>query len=119
MTKMINNLMSGATRRNRGSTALLGITYSTRARVSNIIKQYSQIDWLIGREFWTFISDDSATAFEIFNLIEEISDAPKNEGAETYASLLERKIDEITNQLREKYGDSGNEMWNKMLEDNM
>lgn len=119
ITKMINSLMAGATRRNHGSIALLGITYSTRENVSNIIRQYSQIDWLIGREFWTFIGDNPATAHEIFNIIKEVSDTPKTEGSETYSSLLGRKVGEIASQLRERYGDSGDEMWEKMFEDNM
>ena len=42
LVQMINQLLVSATRRNAGSIALLGMTYGNRAKVSGIIRKYSQ-----------------------------------------------------------------------------
>lgn len=69
MMKSINTLLQSATRRNRGSVALLGMTYGKTERVSSIIQKYSQIDWLIGKKFWAFISDQPDFARQLFDII--------------------------------------------------
>jgi hypothetical protein len=119
ITKMINTLMAGATRRNHGSVALLGMTYGNRESVSSIIQRYSQIDWLIGKEFWAFIGDSPSSAHQIFDLVTEVVTSIRAPEEESYSSLYRKKVDEVASQLRKKYGDSGNEMWEKLFEDSM
>ena len=120
ITSTINTLLKSAMRRNQGSVALLGMTYGTREQVSGIIQSYSHIDWIIGREFWGFISGDKNAYSEIFRMVKDISDHYRpNPDDLQFQELLRVKIDSIACQIRLKYGDGGDEMWSKLLEDNM
>lgn len=109
----INILLRSAVRRNRGSVALLGMTYGKRDKVSNIIQKYSQVDWIIGKEFWGFLSDNPNCAEKLFKLVEEVADAYGHEELK-----LDEKIDEIAEEIKERYGDGGKEMWKNIFEDN-
>ncbi len=117
--QMINALMKSATRRNRGSVALLGMTYGKRERVSNIIQKYSEIDWLIGSEFWSFISDEKDCALELFDMIQDVADNYSPSGNKSYSIMYQEKVDMLTREITKKYGESGDEMWNKILNDNI
>jgi hypothetical protein len=115
--EQISTLLVSAARRNRGSVPLLGMTYGNSEMVSSIVRKYSQVDWIIGREFWSFISEDEGSAKEIFNLIRELD----TEGDDTdiaFSEYLDQKISELSEQIIDKYGD-GEDMWEQLFEDNM
>jgi hypothetical protein len=113
----INKLLSGALRRNHGSVALLGMTYGKRRRVSSIIQRYSNVNWLIGREFWGFISEDKDCAQKIFDIAGELN-AVVPDGGLPFRERYENKIDALAEQIRNKYGE-GHAMWQKLFDDNM
>jgi hypothetical protein len=115
----INTLLQSATRRNSGSVALLGMTYGRRDRVSSIIQKYSRIDWLIGKEFWEFISDNPGFARELFDIVADISDHYSPDGGVPYHQRYEHKVAELTDKIVEKYGASGTSMWDRIFEENM
>lgn len=117
ITSMINRLLRGATRRNRGAVALLGMTYGKRERVSSIIQRYSQVDWLIGQEFWAFISEDPNCAQEIFSIATELTEAVSGDGL-PYRERYRAKVTNLASQIRQRYGE-GSEMWEGLFEDNM
>ena len=112
----ISRLLTSATRRNSGSIALLGMTYGKRERVSNIIQQYSQVNWKIGREFWSFIAEDDNCAQELFEMAGETNYSP-DDGI-SFKDKYREKVQELATQIREKYGD-GEDMWERIFEDNM
>jgi len=111
LVTMINRLLQSAIRRDPGSIALLGMTYSNRKRVSGIIRGYSQIDWKIGREFWEFIGTHGV-AEKIYDLIADVN----NEIDDT--QLYEKKLLALETAIKERYGE-GEAMWEKLFEDNM
>jgi len=119
ITNEINRLLGSATRRNQGSIALIGMTYGTRNRVSDILQKYSQVDWLIGREFWEFISDDEECAKKIFDAAAEVARQPG--GGVSYRKHFEEKVRELASQIRERYGtdESGRVRWDRLFDDNM
>ena len=117
--QQINTLLQGAIRRNHGSVALLGMTYGKRDRVSSIIQKYSQINWLIGKEFWEFISDDPHFARTLFEIVQDISDNYIPDGGLPFHQRYAQKVDELTRQIQQKYGDGGPEMWEKIFQDNL
>jgi hypothetical protein len=119
ITESTNRLLQSATRRNKGSIALLGMTYGNPERVSGIIKGYSAVDWVVGRDFWKFISDDSHCAEEIFKIIGEVVEEFVPDDGDPYPVRYKKKLAELTQAIREKYGDGGEEMWRKLFEDNM
>lgn len=119
IVQQINTLLQGAVRRNHGSVALLGMTYGKRERVSSIIQRYSQIDWLIGKEFWEFISDDPEFVNRFFEIVQDISDNYVPDGGLPYHDRYLQKVDELTSQITSKYGDGGPEMWERIFQDNI
>jgi hypothetical protein len=94
------------------------MTYGKRARVSGIIQGYSDINWIIGREFWAFVSDDENTSQELFDIASDVAEHHVPDGGESYNVRLERKIAELANQIETKYG-TGEEMWKRLFDDNM
>jgi len=113
----ISKLLLSAARRNRGSVPLIGMTYGKKDRVSNILQKYSKVDWIIGREFWEFISEDPDCAWKIFKIVGELADSSLGRG-ESYRKLYKQKVGGLTQQIEKKYG-KGKGMWKKLFDDNM
>lgn len=82
----ITQLLESARRRNRGSVVWFGMCYGNPEQVSSIVKRYVGIDFMIGRQFWEFISGDPNCIDEIFEIAAEVSNTfrgPEGEVAET------------------------------------
>jgi len=118
----IAQLLRSAQRRNRGSLALYGMCYGSKTRVSSIVRKYVQeeggIDWISGREFWEFISDDPQCLDEIYKIVAEIGRKFKDPKGQSLSEVIEAKIQQLTKEFEKIYGKSGNKMWKKLLEDN-
>jgi len=118
----IAQLLRSAQRRNRGSVVLYGMCYGSKAQVSSIVRKYVQeeggIDWISGREFWQFISDDPQCLEEIYEIATEVGRTFKDPKGESLSEVIEKKIDELVKEFETKYGKSGKTMWKKLLEDN-
>jgi hypothetical protein len=98
----------------------LGMTYGKRSRVSGIIQRYSQVNWLMGREFWEFITGDPDCARKIFDVACEVAETYRPPGASlTYRQLKLPKMKEIAQEIRRRYGSEESEMWRNLLEDNV
>lgn len=119
IVQQINTLLSGATRRNHGSVALLGMTYGKRDRVSSIIRRYSQIDWLIGKEFWEFISDDPMFVQTLFGIVQDVADNYIPDGGLPFRARYTQTVEELAKQIQQKYGDGGPEMWDRIFQENI
>lgn len=118
----IAQLLRSAQRRNRGSVALYGMCYGSKARVSSIVRKYVQeeggVDWISGREFWEFISDDPQCVDEIYEIAAEVGRTFKDPEGESLSEVIEKKVNELTKEFESKYGRGGKMMWKKLLEDN-
>lgn len=118
----IAQLLRSAQRRNRGSVALYGMCYGSKAQVSSIVRKYVQeeggIDWLSGKEFWEFISDDPHCLEEIYEIAAEIDGTFKDPKGQTLSEIIDDKIQELTKEFEEIYGKCGRSMWEKLLENN-
>jgi len=118
----IAQLLRSAQRRNRGSVALYGMCYGGKAQVSSIVKKYVQeeggVDWISGRKFWEFISDDRQCVEEIYEIAAEIGRTFRDPKGKSLSEVIEKKIDELTEEFEKKYGKSGKTMWEKILKNN-
>jgi len=116
----ISQLLNSARRRNRGSVALFGMCYGNKEQVSSIVRKYVEqeggVEWITGREFWEFISDDPACIDEIYRTTNEVSATFKDEYGQTLKEIVEAKLVELQAQFEERYGQSGDVMWAKLLE---
>lgn len=117
ISNQISTLLQSAVRRNSGSVALVGMTYGKRERVSSILQRYSQVNWIIGREFWEFISENPNCAHEIFLIASETTQEVPDGGL-PYRERYREKVRLLAEQIREKYGED-DDMWNRLFEDNM
>lgn len=118
----IAQLLRSAQRRNRGSLTLYGMCYGSNARVSSIVKKYVEeeggIDWICGKKFWEFISDDPQCVEEIYEIAADIGRTFKDGSGESLSEVIEGKIQELTKEFEKTYGKSGGSLWKKLLEDN-
>lgn len=114
----MSQLLLSVQRRNRGSTALLGMCYGTREQVMSTVKKYSDVDWLAGREFWGFISDEPDCIDEIYAIAGEIGETFTDVHGQTLSEILEAKIAELRGEFELLYGESGSMMWKNLLDKN-
>jgi hypothetical protein len=118
----ISQLLRSAQRRNRGSVALFGMCYGSKQQVSNIVRQYVEqeggINWLSGREFWEFISDDPNCIDEIYEIAAMVGEECRDAQGQTLSEILDAKAEELQEQFEELYGKSGNLMWENLLKRN-
>ncbi|WHX97951.1 PmeII family type II restriction endonuclease [Neobacillus sp. DY30] len=115
----ISSDLQSAVRRAPGSAGLLGITYGKADRVSGITQQYLSFDFEAGRDFWEFISNDPECYRKLWYLTISIAENFEDRGGLTLKELIELKREELTAEFLSKYGESGNQMWNNFLEENM
>lgn len=115
MAVRITQLLHSAQRRNLGSVALFGMCYGSPQQVCNIVQKYVEVDWLVGRKFWEFISDDPDCIDEIYRIAAEVSESFRDDKGQTLRELLDSKVKELQEQFEELYGKSGEEMWENLL----
>lgn len=118
----IAQLLRSAQRRNRGSLALYGMCYGSKARVSSIVRKYVQeeggVDWVSGREFWEFISDDPECLEEVYAIAAEVSETFKDPKGQSLSEVIDVKMKELIKEFGKTYGKSGSSMWKKLLKEN-
>jgi hypothetical protein len=114
----MSKLLLSVQRRNRGSVAILGMCYGTREQVMSTVKKYSDVDWLAGREFWEFISDDPTCIDEIYAIAGEVGETFRDAHGQTLSEILDVKIKELQREFELLYGKSGSTMWKHLLEKN-
>jgi hypothetical protein len=114
----MSQLLLSVQRRNRGSVALLGMCYGTREQVMSTVKKYSDVDWLVGREFWEFISDDPGCIDEIYDMAREVGETFRDPHGETLSEIIETKSKELGDDFTRRYGKSEGEMWKNLLAGN-
>lgn len=118
----ITQLLNSARRRNRGSVAMFGMCYGTQKQVSSIVRKYVEkeggVEWIAGREFWEFISDDPNCIDEIYQIATEVSETFKDKRGQTLKEVVNSKIAELEKQFENRYGKSGSSMWENLLKYN-
>lgn len=118
----IAQLLRSAQRRNRGSLALYGMCYGNKAQVSSIVRKYVQeeggVDWISGKEFWKFISDDPHCLEQIYEIAAEVGKTFKDPEGQSLFEVVENKVHELKREFVKIYGESGNKMWKKLLQRN-
>lgn len=73
---------------------------------------------LIGREFWEFIGDNPDTMAEVLELAGEAA-GELEAGDESYSERVERKLAELVDEFKRRYGAELNEdAWARFLADN-
>lgn len=114
----ITRLLQSTQRRNRGSVALFGMCYGNPDQVSSIVRKYVEVDTIIGKAFWEFVSDDPDCMAEIYDLATEVGESFRDAQGQTLTQILEAKVTELQSEFEQLYGQSGSEMWDKLLEQN-
>jgi len=118
----ISQLLRSAQRRNRGSVALFGMCYGSKKQVSSIVRKYvgeeGKIDWLAGREFWEFISDTPDCIEEIFEIASQAGESFQGPNGQTLSQVLEAKVADLCTEFQKMYGESGEDMWKRLLDQN-
>jgi len=118
MAQRISSLLHSAQRRNAGSVALFAMCYGNPGRVSSIVRKYVEVNWIIGRAFWEFVSDDPNCIDEIYAIATEVSQQFRDKEGQTLAEVLEAQVQKLQSEFEALYGQGGEEMWKKLLDMN-
>ena len=118
MAQRISGLLHSAQRRNAGSIALFAMCYGSPDRVSSIVRQYVEVEWIIGRKFWEFVSDDHNCIDEIYAIATEVSQEFRDKQGQTLSEVLEAQVRQLQSEFEQLYGRGGEEMWQKLLDMN-
>jgi len=81
-------------------------------------KEMGKIDWLAGREFWEFISDTPGCIEEIFEIASQVGEDFQGPDGRTLSQILEAKVADLCTEFQKMYGESGEEMWKRLLDQN-
>lgn len=120
ISEEVNEFLAKTRARDPEASIYLGMTYGKRSRVSSIIQRYAHVNWLMGREFWEFISDDPECAWEIFQIACEVAENYRPTGvALSYRQLKLPKMKEIAEAIQARYGRDEGDMWKNLFEDNV
>lgn len=82
------------------------------------MEQEGGIDWITGREFWEFISDDPNCIDEIYEIAGEVGEEFRDAHGQTLSEILNAKIEELYRQFEKLYGKSSSLMWKNLLKRN-
>ncbi len=120
LASRISQLLQSAERRNRGSVALYGMCYGHPDRVSSIVRNpnYMTVGWIVGRQFWEFISDDPDCIEEIYRIAAEVGQTFRVSSGVTLKQLYDSKFEELLQEFERFYGASGDSMWQRLLQHN-
>lgn len=102
-------------------TAHLGLIHGKKVRLKgSVLDRYSNVDWLVGREFWQFIADDPDCARKIFEIACDVTEnyAPQGNPL-SYRQLKYPKVKEISDAIKKCYGEDPDEMWRNLFLDNI
>ena len=111
--------LQSAVRRAPGSAGLLGITYGKEHMVSSVTHSYLSFDFKAGRDFWSFISGDPNCYKKLWLLTIDVAEKYRHKSGKSLKALIEENREELTTDFIEKYGESGEFMWENFLEWNM
>ncbi len=118
----ISQLLRSAQRRNRGSVALFGMCYGSHEQVSSVVRRYVEeeggVDWIAGREFWEFISDDPHCVDEIYKIAGEVGRRFRDDQGQTLLQIVEAKTRELEREFVRLYGGRRTRMWRNLLRRN-
>jgi len=118
MAVKISELLHSAQRRNSGSVAMFGMCYGNPEQVSGIVRKYVGVNYKIGREFWSFLSEEDDCIDQIYAIAAEVSEQFQDPQGRSLREAINHKIDELTEEFKQRYGESGPEMWQKLLQEN-
>lgn len=114
----ISELLHSAQVRNFGAVALFGMCYGNPDRVSSIVRRYVTVPYKVGHNFWAFLSGDENCIDQIYAIAAEVSESFRDPKGRSLREALDQKVAELTEEFILRYGETGPEMWEKLLREN-
>ena len=114
----ISELLHSAQMRNFGAIALFGMCYGNPDRVSSIVRRYVTVPYKVGRDFWAFLSGEENCIDQIYAVVAEVSETFRDPKGRSLKEALNQKVEQLTEEFIRRYGESGSEMWERLLREN-
>lgn len=106
MVQSLNSAIQDIEDKNSSSIGVLGMTYGTQDIVSTEIRSnldnYDERAY-VGREFWGLISGEEDYLDFLRSTIRDINSRLSQEYEADYGELLDKKIEELSQEWTEKY----------------
>ena len=92
--------------------------YGNEDAISEIVKKYmTDVDILIGKDFWEFLSDDPNCQKKILQIAGDLDNNYKDKKGNTVKEISKRKIEYVEEELKKLFGADEKIFWKKILED--
>lgn len=100
------------------SIPIFGMCCGNENTIGSIVKKHgSNVKQLVGKEFWTFISNDSQCYNAILEIAADVGSKYTDPDGATLQQIIDRKISYIETELKKLYTDSPEGFWRAMLKD--
>jgi len=100
------------------SIPIFCMCYGNEEAVSNIVKTYmNEVKHLVGKDFWEFISGDKNCQQKILTIAKDIGNDYRDKKGNSLNEVIERKIKNIEEELKQLYGYNNSKFWSNVLED--
>ena len=99
-----------------GSIPMFGACYGQNEAVSPIMKkELGDIQILVGRRFWEFLSSDPGCYEKILRIASEVGEAYQDPDAGTLGDVIKQKAECFEIELKKIYGNKDKDFWKNML----
>lgn len=100
------------------SIPIFGMCCGDKSTIGSIVKKHgSGVKQLVGKEFWTFISNDAQCYDVILEIATEVGNKYTDPDGATLQQIIDRKISYIEAELKKLYSDNPKGFWKAMLKD--
>jgi len=72
-------------------------------------------DWVSGRAFWEFISDDAKCIDKTYAIAAEVGRTFRDAGGQTLSQIIESKTQELEREFVRRYGREPDATWGSLL----
>ena len=118
VTRSIQKALLHAKKIEPDSVPVFGICYGNKKMIGPIVKKYtSGIQLLVGRHFWDFVSDNPNYYNQILKIAIRVDKNYVDPNVGSLRHVMEQKIDNLDEEIKRIYANTGNSIWNDILED--
>ena len=112
------NRMMESKKTDPGSIPILGMCYGNNDVLSSIIKsKLKEIKYLVGKEFWEFISGDKNCRDEIIKTMYDTANQFQDLEKRNVNKVRNKKINEFEEALQDRFGKNPNKFWENLFRD--
>lgn len=99
------------------SIPIFGVCYGNEDSVGSIVKKHiEEIQMVVGKDFWEFISNDPNCYEKILQIATDVDKNYRDLDVGSLGDVIEKKVKYLTIELEKIYGNDEDKFWRNVLE---